>query len=26
MTIPVSPRYPSHYLYSIHTCACGLCA
>ena len=25
MTIPVSPRYPSHYLYSIHTCACDLC-
>ena len=22
----VSPRYPSHYLYSIHTCACDLCA
>ena len=26
MTIPVSPRYPSHYLYSINTCACDLCA
>ena len=22
MAISVSPRYPSHYLYSIHTCAC----
>ena len=26
MAIPVSPRYPSHYLYFIHTCACDLCA
>ena len=26
MAISVSPRYPSHYLYSIHTCACDLCA
>ena len=26
MTIPVSPQYPSHYLYSINTCACDLCA
>ena len=26
MAIPVSPRYPSHYLYSINTCACDLCA
>ena len=25
MAISVSPRYPSHYLYSIHTCACDLC-
>ena len=24
MAISVSPRYPSHYLYSIHTCACDL--
>ena len=25
MAISVSPRYPSHYLYPIHTCACDLC-
>jgi len=25
MAISVSPRYPSHYLYSIHTCAYDLC-
>ena len=25
MVISVSPRYPSHYLYSFHTCACDLC-
>jgi hypothetical protein len=24
MAISVSPRYPSQYLYSIHTCACDL--
>ena len=26
LAISVSPRYPSHYLYSINTCACDLCA
>ena len=25
MAISVSPRYPSHYLNPIHTCACDLC-
>ena len=25
MVISVSPRYPSHYLYSFHTCAYDLC-